>query len=291
MRIKINLFIVVVLLLLSFNISSQSCPNIIEAGAPGGSANYKCLRLIWTGTVPAGFDALSITSNLDAGTYEYEEGDGTVDSPALYGSANCKGGINFVSTAATLNIVSVGTCNYNTGGVLPITYMDISVAKNANNNIEIKWVTSSEINNDYFVVEKSNKNIGFREIGILEGGGDTNLESNYNFIDQNPENDIIYYRIAQYDFDGTKSYSDVLKFDNRSDKSDIVYTLFPTRKQIQIESTGNYSRFQITSIDGNVFLNNNITDELTFDLGHLPTGIYILSFIGDQLRSEKIMIP
>ncbi|HNQ68866.1 MAG TPA: T9SS type A sorting domain-containing protein [Bacteroidales bacterium] len=66
----------------------------------------------------------------------------------------------------------------------------------------IYWQTATEINNDYFVVEKSNDMQDFFEIGIIPGSGNSNQLLNYSFTDNNLFSGNNYYRLKQIDYDG-----------------------------------------------------------------------------------------
>jgi len=85
-------------------------------------------------------------------------------------------------------------------------------SKQIEGNVELVWKTASEIDNAYFVVERSeNAEDGFVEIGRLKGQGTTSHESEYNFVDKNVTvGDEYYYRLADHDYVGRKSYSDVI---------------------------------------------------------------------------------
>lgn len=73
------------------------------------------------------------------------------------------------------------------------------------NACKITWGTADEKDNKYFAVERSTDGINFTLIGTLEGGGNRDIASNYYFIDHAPLEGTSYYRITQYDFDGTFS--------------------------------------------------------------------------------------
>jgi len=77
-------------------------------------------------------------------------------------------------------------------------------------NIELYWVTSNEINNDYFTIEKSNDGINFEIVEIILGAGNSDILLEYSFVDKNPINGISYYRLKQTDFDGKFEYSDII---------------------------------------------------------------------------------
>ena len=84
-----------------------------------------------------------------------------------------------------------------------------------NNDVELNWTTALELNNDYFIVEKSVDNVHFEAIGKIKGKGNSNIVSNYNLTDfdaikTSANNGILFYRLNQFDFDGQNAKSDVI---------------------------------------------------------------------------------
>lgn len=92
---------------------------------------------------------------------------------------------------------------------LPIELLSFDV-DNYENNIRIFWSTASEVNNDYFIIYKSDDAFSFNEIGRIDGYGNSNFINQYEFHDKNLQNGIYYYKLVQVDFDGTfKEYAPV----------------------------------------------------------------------------------
>lgn len=135
----------------------------------------------------------------------------------------------FAGTACRYNI-TVGSLI-----VLPIELLSFDaniVAKGVN----LKWVTATETNNDYFTLERSVDGFDFSEIGKVQGSGNSTELKNYNFVDEEPVQGISYYRLKQTDFDGLFTYTDILpvrfSFNNKlfsvqpnpsKEKTDITY--------------------------------------------------------------------
>lgn len=68
----------------------------------------------------------------------------------------------------------------------------------------IEWTTATEINNDYFTVERSAGITNFESLGTVSGAGNSNILRNYSFTDVRPLSGISYYRLIQTDYDGTQ---------------------------------------------------------------------------------------
>ncbi|MFK7806355.1 MAG: T9SS type A sorting domain-containing protein [Saprospiraceae bacterium] len=93
-------------------------------------------------------------------------------------------------------------------GALPVELISFKV-KAEGGKVAIDWVTLSEENNDYFVVERSVDGQRFEAIHTEKGAGTTILARTYQVYDNNPFTGKSYYRLKQVDFDGQFEYSDI----------------------------------------------------------------------------------
>lgn len=75
--------------------------------------------------------------------------------------------------------------------------------------MKLSWTTYAEIDNDYFVVEKSLNGKDYYSIGTQDGMGNSTTLNKYEFYDFGLSDMPVYYRLKQVDFDGTFSYSKV----------------------------------------------------------------------------------
>jgi Secretion system C-terminal sorting domain len=106
-------------------------------------------------------------------------------------------------TSFAVNII------YSTCLVLPITLTSFGGYNSGQYN-SLNWSTGSEINNDYFTLERSKDGVTFEEIGEVDGSGNSSVVNNYAFIDKSPYTGVNYYRLKQTDFDYNYSYSDLV---------------------------------------------------------------------------------
>ena len=78
-----------------------------------------------------------------------------------------------------------------------------------NQDVILYWITSSELNNQGFEIErKSSVNQDWVTIGFVPGHGTTNEVHSYSFTDSNLFPAPYKYRLKQIDFDGGFSYSE-----------------------------------------------------------------------------------
>lgn len=93
--------------------------------------------------------------------------------------------------------------------VLPIHLISFELKVNDKDKVNIKWRTASEINNDFFTIEKSRNGIHWDELAKIAGSGTSLSELDYQIFDENPYYGISYYRLKQTDFDGKYEYSNI----------------------------------------------------------------------------------
>ena len=118
-----------------------------------------------------------------------------------------------VTTFSPFTIGSTGTAN-----PLPVELVTFYGSKHNEVN-KLKWTTASEKNSDYFTIEKTIDGVNFESIGQIIGAGNSVYFNSYTLADQNVDNILNYYRLVQVDFDGVKTYSNLISIDNRVDSN------------------------------------------------------------------------
>lgn len=93
--------------------------------------------------------------------------------------------------------------------ILPIELIYFNVQNFKTYNI-LKWSTATEYNNEKFEIEKLDNGNTWIKLDEVKGAGMSVTQMNYSYTDYNP-NTTDYYRIKQIDFDGTFSYSPIVK--------------------------------------------------------------------------------
>jgi hypothetical protein len=154
---------------------------------------------------------------------------------------------------------------------LPIELLEF-VATPLGNSIELNWTTLSELNNDYFTVERSTTGTEFEEIGTVQGAGTTLARKNYRYLDEYPTDGISYYRLKQTDFDGTISFSEIARVDLSAPAQIVVY---PNPIARSTTARLNYrGSFALFNSMGQMVLMVENSNEL--DTRGLPSGVYTI---------------
>ena len=104
---------------------------------------------------------------------------------------------------------------YSETGTLPVEFHYVKAEKNGS-TVKLTWATASELNNDFFTVEKSQDSKNFEAIGTVAGAGNSNTLLTYQFTDTKLPTGTQYYRVKQTDFDGQFDYSDIVSVSNAS---------------------------------------------------------------------------
>ena len=88
------------------------------------------------------------------------------------------------------------------GFALPIDLISFGIGANDLDQVVIEWSTASQVNNDYFTIQRSKDAYEWEDVKEIPGAGNTNSQMDYHFIDPNPYSGLSYYRLKQTDYDG-----------------------------------------------------------------------------------------
>lgn len=182
---------------------------------------------------------------------------------------------------------------------VPVELASFNVEQNGNKAF-IKWTTSTELNNKGFEVQR-NYSGSWKTIGFVHGKGTTTEKTTYTFVDKNPGNGMILYRLKQVDFNGKFKYSDVaeLNVENIPLYFELIQN-YPnpfnptTRIQYQLPVNSKVT-LKIYNIQGREIetLVNEFQQagykEVQFDASTLSSGVYIYNLTAGNSFSTKKM--
>jgi hypothetical protein len=95
-------------------------------------------------------------------------------------------------------------------GALPVQLTAFSATAIPSRGVRLDWATASEVNNDYFEVQRSPDGRSFEVAGRVRGHGSSLQAHAYSLVDAAPGAATThYYRLRQVDHDGTSSFSPV----------------------------------------------------------------------------------
>ncbi len=189
-----------------------------------------------------------------------------------------------VSSTSTVSVFGPFTlASSNTNNPLPISLIDFtSVLKGG--VVDLNWSTLSELNNDYFDIERSTGETPFYSLKKkIKGAGTSNQVHSYAATDYSPPLGKVYYRLKQVDFDGTASYSEVRVITNDQLNTIIAYPN-PADHVIHMDTRG--GRVNSISILNAVGVNQQVPvtvndSTVTIDSSGLAAGLYLVKVVLD----------
>lgn len=106
-------------------------------------------------------------------------------------------------------------------------------------SVVLQWATATEINNDFFAIERSVDGLAYTTLGTVAGSGTSQEVLQYTFKDIEPVRGNNFYRIRQVDFDGAFDFSDVVSIELTADAiASIRMYPNPVSEQLFVEAPG-----------------------------------------------------
>lgn len=184
-----------------------------------------------------------------------------------------------------------GTTNPNCGGnecdagtLLPVELSSWTLSKR-NNKIVFEWSTASEINNDYFEIEHSTDMRNFQSIKQITGMGNSSTKIDYSVEAINSfALGIQYFRLKQVDFDGRKTYSELITIENQFE----TFQVFPNPASHNISiNTAMNEPVELFDLDGRLIRTFRNQDLERLDISFLEPGMYLLVQNRSTIRFVK----
>ena len=182
---------------------------------------------------------------------------------------------------------------------LPVVWTNFSgVAEN--NQVQLNWGTSQETNTDYFSVERSSDAVNFEEIGTVEAAGQASTVSNYNFTDERPIEGSAFYRITQYDLDGSFASTEVIQVVTNLDL-ELAWTHIGPNPVVDATQVGftvtqdQNMTLQVFDLKGQVVYQDQVqalrgSNAHTLDLNAIASGMYVVRLSSPAGKLDKKII-
>ncbi len=177
---------------------------------------------------------------------------------------------------------------------LPITLLEFGGIRNGN-YADIYWSTSTEINNDYFILERSIDGETWDKVTRIEAAGNSSNRLDYSFEDENIFNVESYYRLKQFDFNGKVSYSNITPIKKLEQENLLSIFPNPSSDFITISSKNSLldSEIQIFDYSGKLVLKKiifNDLDLLTVCIKDFSSGVYYVKIFNSEISATEIFI-
>ena len=167
---------------------------------------------------------------------------------------------------------------------LPIELLTFN-AEPENSTVRLNWITTTEINNDYFEVQRSSDGKEFALIQKVRGAGNSSQSLSYNLTDYEPLLGVSYYRLKQVDFDGKFTYSDILPVKFSSSKQLCTIQPNPATSNVEVilySSSENETSVKVINAMGAIVYQKGWTlhegiNRMPIDVAQLAKGVYFVS--------------
>lgn len=188
---------------------------------------------------------------------------------------------NYANTPQTITVAtgSGSTATTNCAIVpLPVTLESFDAAQEGR-DVALDWVTASEVNCDYFLVERTKDGQVWQTVGMVAGSGTTKEKHSYQFNDKVPGSGIFYYRLKTVDLDASFTRSDVISVEVKIVPQAKLYPQ-PSNGFFQVSLSGtDIATLHLYSLAGQEMPVSFTlkADEAMVDCSHLQPGMYTIN--------------
>lgn len=226
---------------------------------------------VWNGTSYA-----SLGDGLSAPCYDVE----------VVGNKVYAGG-GFLNSEVTISLKRAGY--FLLPSLLPVTWGNVSAVR-SNFGVEIAWETYSEVNCDYFTVERSQDLTHWSVVAYQQGAGNSESLLHYKVLDRFSYDGQCYYRIIETDFNGDNSASQIVAVEDL--QADDISLYFDGQHLQLAGNTPSDLTVIIYSTSGKLMHQAQLNMFEPLDVSSLATGIYIVNvWERNELRvNQKISV-
>lgn len=180
------------------------------------------------------------------------------------------------------------------------------------NNVQLYWVTATELNNYGFDILRQAQDDEWVTMGFVPGQGTTTKAQHYSFIDEAVSSGIYRYRLKQIDYDGSLEYSETVEvevslptkflleqnYPNPFNPTTIIKYTIPSQKNPLLggDYRGGLITIKVFDVLGNEVarLVNEVKSsgnyEVEFNGNDLTSGIYFYRLSANDFSETKKMI-
>ncbi|MEP7277272.1 MAG: SBBP repeat-containing protein, partial [Bacteroidota bacterium] len=300
----------------AYGITVDAAENVYTTGYYSGRADFDPSPAIYNLTTTSGNisnDADIFVSKLDAAgnfvwavtmggvSFDYGSAIAVDADQHVYITGVFAGTADFDPSIAEYNLASAGADDVFVlklvGSALPIQLLNFAAKVNDKNTVAISWTTTTEINNNYFTVERSRDGLSFEQVAIVKGAINSSLPIHYQATDKTPLPGKLYYRLRQTDLDGKHTFSALVQVQINTANSN-RFTIYPNPVQqvlqVQLIASANRSIvWQVQDATGKILKQQSDQSHglnQTIDVSVLPKGIYYLVLkTDDNTMVEKFI--
>lgn len=202
---------------------------------------------------------------------------------------------NDISITGTGEVSYGSLASPNTGSIagtitLPVEFSKFTGEQSESGNVLV-WQTLSEINNDFFEIQRSVDGIEFETIDYVQGAGNSFVLNNYNFLDYEVSG-LSFYRLKQVDFDGSINYSHIISIGANNQPNYKIYQKKDLSEVVLLTASQENIVFSVVDLNGSLILNKKFSVKkggvYKFDIPRV--GMFVATVSGMTNYHQKIVI-
>lgn len=199
---------------------------------------------------------------------------------------------NYANTVQNISVNNSGGTATTDCSIVPLPVeLGFFEGERNGDRVALNWTTFSESNCDYFIVERSNDGLEWSAFDLVEGHGNSTESIDYSTNDSNPYDGQNYYRLKQYDFNGSIFTSDIISISHNSFNELVLYPN-PAKDRLRISSNDYFSEVNIIDITGNVISSQSfdLIKQTEVSLESMQNGVYFVQTIGTNGQATQRLV-
>jgi hypothetical protein len=286
---------------------TSTCPEYdLNPVSDGGETHQYCYSFIANNTAIS--FSMIITSNCGGGnvsaltwTLQTSACGANVATGDLSNmSATCVVGTSYV---LCYNYTIPATCHHSSlypyfvgASPLPVDLLSFTGKNNGENKTVLDWKTATEINCDHFILERSEDGTSYHQIAKVDGAGNSDQENSYEWIDENPIERTVYYRLKQFDTDGKMVEYDPIAVNAISSIEEILVVPNPVGDNATINFNSTVlgeANIEIINVLGQLIISGSVNlveggNSIQFNTSAFESGVYFgRIIIGSEIKTIK----
>jgi len=182
-------------------------------------------------------------------------------------------------------------------GFVPVELVSFA-ASVTGTNVNLSWMTATEVNNQGFEIERSSDQNNWERVGYVEGNGTTTETKYYSYTDTKLESGTYYYRLKQIDFNGTYEYSSTVEavvtvprefaleqnYPNPFNPSTTINFSLAADSKVTLKVYDLLGQEVVTLVNGELTAGEQ---EVTFNAAGLNSGVYFYRINAEGANSKN----
>jgi len=178
-------------------------------------------------------------------------------------------------------------------GLLPVELISFN-ASCEDNAITLRWVTATEMDNDNFLLQRSENTQEWSTMAQVAGAGNSQQTQAYAVTDPANGNGVRYYRLMQVDIDGTQKEHSTISVAGCADRSGALKVWpVPSSEEVYMSSPWP-GPLELHIIDGTgrIIRSQRLGDQqegttIRVDTENLVSGQYLISCRSDEFGAQR----